>query len=155
MTNIEFHKVQPNDYVIASLIAGWYLVEWKIPLEKTINNLKLITKEQLQFQILMTVNGIPVSTGGIYHRVGLHEKEERFKIHKHWLALIYTIPEKRRLGYGASICKYIERHSKNIGIETIHLYTDTAVRLYNGLGWTTIENLNLGERNITVMKKNI
>jgi len=155
MTNIEFHKVLPNDPVTASLIAGWYLAEWKIPFEKTIDNLKIITTEQLQFQIIMTVNGIPVSTGGIYHHVGLLDKEERFKIHGYWLALIYTIPEKRRLGYGASICKYIERHSKDMGIGTIYLYTDTAVRLYNSLGWTTIENLSLGERNITVMKKNI
>lgn len=103
----------------------------------------------------MTVNGIPVSTGGIYHNVGLLDKVERFKIHRNWLALIFTIPEKRRLGYGALICKYIEKHCNALGIETIYLYTDTAVKLYSSLGWITIENINLGERSITVMKKNI
>lgn len=39
MTNVEFHKVLPNDHATASLIAGWYLAEWKIPLAQTIEKL--------------------------------------------------------------------------------------------------------------------
>jgi GNAT superfamily N-acetyltransferase len=155
MTKINFHIVQPNDLTTFQLIAGWYLSEWKIPADKTIQRLQTITADKSQFQILLTIDGIPVSTGGLYDHVGLLDKEPRLKIYKNWLALVYTTPDKRHQGYGALICKHIQDHSKNLGLDTIYLFTDTAEQLYKRLGWTEMERLATGVRNVVIMKKDL
>jgi GNAT superfamily N-acetyltransferase len=103
----------------------------------------------------MTVDNIPVSTGGLYNHVGLLDKEPRLKIHKNWLALVYTTPNKRQQGYGALICKHIQDHSRSLGLDTMYLFTDTAEQLYQRLGWTDMERLAMGDRNVVVMKKDL
>jgi len=153
MSKIAFHLVQPNDLPTFELIAGWYLSEWKIPVDKTIENLQTITADHSQFQVLMTLDGVPIATGGVYNHVGLLDKEPRLKIYQNWLAKVYTIPDKRHQGYGALICNYIRDHSKKIGIDTMYLFTDTAEQLYKRLGWIEMERLNIGERNVVIMKK--
>lgn len=137
------------------LIADWYLSEWKIPIDKTIQRLRTITTDNSQFQILMTLDGTPISTGGLYDHVGLLDKEPRLKIYKNWLALVYTIPDKRHRGYGALICKHIQDHSKNLGIDTMYLFTDTAEQLYKRLGWNEMERLSMDSRNIVIMRKEL
>jgi len=67
---------------------------------------------------------------------------------------VYTVPEKRRQGYGALLCRFIEHHAREIGIVEMYLFTDTAEPLYLRLGWQVIERLVLGTRKIVVMKKN-
>jgi hypothetical protein len=155
MTNIKFQILQPNDLISFQLIADWYLSEWKIPINKTIQRLQNITEDGSQFQVLMTLDSIPISTGGLYNHVGLLDKEPRLKIYKHWLALVYTTPENRHKGYGTLICDYIQNRSKQIGVDTMYLFTDTAEKLYTRLGWAAMENIIFGERNITVMNKKL
>lgn len=152
MINIKFEIIQPCDLETLTLIADWYLKEWNISIETTIKRLQTITADKKQFQVLMTIDGIPVSTGGLYDHVALLDKEPRLKIHKKWLALIYTTPDKRGKGYGALICKFIQDHSKNVGLNKIHLFTDTAERLYRRLGWTEIEKFTINDRNIVRQK---
>ena len=152
---IQFHLVNADDNEIIELIAGWYLQEWNIPKNKTIQKIKSFDDDKLQFQVLMTLNSIPVSTGGLYNHVALLDKEPRFSIYKNWLALVYTVPEKRGRGFGALICNYIQEHAKELCIKEMHLFTDTAERLYIRLGWNKLEQIALGKRNITIMEKQL
>ena len=85
----------------------------------------------------------------------LLDKEPRLKIHKNWLALVYTTPDKRQQGYGALICKHIQDHSRSLGLDTMYLFTDTAEQLYQRLGWTEMERLAMGDRNVAAMKKDL
>lgn len=137
------------------LIADWYLDEWNIPGDKTTQKLKSFSGDSNQFQALLTLDGVPVTTGGLYHHVGLVDKEPKFSIYKSWLALVYTIPGKRQQGYGTLICNYIQEHAKKLGIKEIFLFTDTAERLYTRLGWNVLERTSVDERNIVVMKKEL
>jgi hypothetical protein len=155
MSAIEFHRVHSNDTKTFILIADWYMAEWKIPVEQTIQKLQTVTAENSQFQILMTLDGNPISTAGLYTNVGILEKVPRLKVYKYWLALVYTIPVKRHQGYGAMICKFIQEYSKSIGHDSMYLFTDTAERLYKRLGWAEIERITLGNRNVVVMKKDL
>ena len=107
MENIEFKILQPANQQTFNLISDWYLTQWKIPIDKTLQRFKIITNDKLQFQVLMTLNKIPIATGGLYNHVGLIDKEPRFSIYENWLALVYTIPNQRQKGYGASICNFI------------------------------------------------
>jgi len=153
MSLIEFKILKSNDFDSFELIADWYLNEWNFPIDKTIERLKKITEDRLQFQVVMTIDDLPISTGGIYNHVGLLDKEPKFKIYKNWLALVYTVPEQRHNGYGKLICEHIQNHSISIGLNHLHLFTDTAERLYTRLGWTKLERLQVDSRNIVVMDK--
>lgn len=153
MTAIQFKILQADDLKTHQLIADWYADEWKIPIEKTIERLQEITNDRSQFQMLMYLNNDPIATGGLYHHIGLLDKEPRFKIYKNWLALVYTIPKERHQGYGQLLCMEIEKYSKKLAINTLYLFTDTAERLYQRMNWTVLERLSLSDRNIVVMKK--
>jgi len=155
MPNIHFQILQTDDKDTIRLIAEWYLTEWKIPIDTTIQRLESVTTDNSQFQVVMTIDNIPIATGGLFNHVGLLDKEPRFKMYKKWLALVYTIPNERNKGFGSLICKHIQDHSKNIGIDTMYLFTDTAVQLYKRLGWIEMEKLTMAERDIVVMEKTL
>ena len=151
----QFQIVNPNDEKIIELISDWYLSEWNIPKNRTVERLKSFSDDSAQFQVLMTLDSVPISTGGLYNHVSLLDKEPKFKFYQNWLALVYTIPAQRRQGFGALICEYIQSCSKKRGVKEMFLFTDTAERLYTRLGWNVLERLSLDKRNIVVMKKQL
>ncbi len=155
MSDIKFKILEPNDHETIQLIADWYFNEWNITKDNTIKKLTAIAFDNSQFQVLMTLDGEPIGTGGLYNHVGLIDKEPRFNIHKNWLALVYTVPNKRHQGFGALICNFIQDYSKKLGVRQMCLFTDTAERLYQRLGWDELEKISLGERKIVVMKKDL
>ena len=92
----------------------------------------------------MTLDNIPIATGGLYNHVGLLDREPRLKIYKNWLALVYTKPDNRGKGLGALICGHIQDYSKDLGLKELYLFTHTAENLYKRLSWQQIERLALG-----------
>jgi GNAT superfamily N-acetyltransferase len=153
--NISFQKVTPYDKKLIDLIADWYLQEWNIPKEQTIQKISSFPVDSIPFQIVMTIDDVPIATGGIYDHVGLLDREPRFRIYRPWLALILTIPEYRNLGYGKLLCEKIQDISKDLGLKEIFLFTHTAESLYKRLNWQELERINLNDRHIVVMKKNL
>jgi GNAT superfamily N-acetyltransferase len=155
MTALTCTLLQPDNTELFNTIAGWYHEEWKIPTQKTIQNLHHITSGSSQFQALLMLDNIPVATGGIYSHVGLIDREPRFGIYNHWLSLVYTMPEHRHKGYGAELCSFISEHAMTINISKLHLFTDTAESLYTRLGWTPLERVSTGGRNVVVMEQDL
>ncbi|MCW7456701.1 GNAT family N-acetyltransferase, partial [Leptospira bandrabouensis] len=155
MDCLTFRVLLPNELETVHLIANWYFDEWKIPIEKTLLKFESISLDDSQFQVIAMQGDVAVATGGIYHHVGLLEKEPRFKEHKHWLGLVYTIPDFRHQGIGAELCQYIEGVAEVRGIREVYLFSDTAVPLYNRLGWSEVETVVYGQRSVTVMKKEL
>ena len=133
MTDIKYQIIRPDDNKNIELIADWYLSEWNIPIQTTIEKIKKLSADDYEFQVLMTLDNKPIATGGLYNHVGLLDKEPRLKIYKNWLALVYTTPENRSQGFGALICRHIENHSKDLGLKDIYLFTHTAENLYKRL----------------------
>jgi GNAT superfamily N-acetyltransferase len=150
-----YQFVHRENTSLIDCIADWYLQEWKIAKEKTIEKLSQFAPNGLEFQVVLLHDSVPVATAGLYHHVGLLDREPRFKIHKHWLALVYTLPEKRGKDLGTLICIHVEQQAKELAIKEIHLFTDTAESLYRRLDWQVEERLELGSRAIVVMKKDI
>ena len=154
MTGIQYQLIKPDDNEHIALIADWYLSEWSIPVQATIEKIKQLSVYNHEFQMLMTLNNKPVATGGLYNHVGLLDKVPRLKIYKNWLALVYTKPEFRGKGLGALICNHIQDYSKDLGLKEIYLFTHTAENLYKRLAWQQLERLALGGKDIVIMKKN-
>lgn len=149
----EFRILSPHDTELISLITNWYHEEWKIPLDKSLAKIKSVLSDETQLQVVMTIDSVPIATGGIYNHVGLLDLQPKFKIHKHWLGLVYTIPEMRQKGYGALLCKQLEFLAKQRGFSELYLFSDTAVNLYVRLGWEEVEIVPFGSRLVTVMRK--
>ena len=123
MTNIKYQIIPPDDNENITLIADWYLTEWNIPIQTTIEKNKNLSEDNYEFQVLMTLDNKPIATGGLYNHVGLLDKEPRLKIHKNWLALVYTKPDDRGKGFGGLICNHIQDLSKDFGLKEIYLFT--------------------------------
>ena len=133
MADIKYQIIQPDDNENIELIADWYLNEWNIPTQTTIEKTKKLSVDNCEFQILMTLDNKPIATGGLYNHVGLLDREPRFKVYKNWLALVYTKPNIRGNGLGALICNHIQAHSKDLGLKDIYLFTHTAKIYINDL----------------------
>lgn len=155
MIDIKYQIITPDDNENISLIADWYLTEWNIPIQTTIEKTKNLSADNYEFQVLMTVDNKPVATGGLYNHVGLLDKEPRLKMYKNWLALVYTKPDNRGKGLGTLICSHIQDLSKDLGLKEIYLFTHTAENLYKRLDWQQLERLALGSKDIVVMKKEL
>ena len=154
MAEIKYQMIKPDDNENIELIADWYLSEWSIPVQTTIEKTKKLSIDNYEFQVLMTLDSKPVATGGLYNHVGLLDKVPRLKIYKNWLALVYTKPDFRGKGLGALICNQIQDYAKDLGLKEIYLFTHTAENLYKRLAWQQLERLALGGKDIVVMKKN-
>ncbi|MBW4891455.1 GNAT family N-acetyltransferase [Mucilaginibacter sp. HMF5004] len=155
MSKISYQIIQPHDKESIELIADWYLHEWNIDREKTIQQLSAFSENSTEFQMVMSLNNIPIATGGIYAHVRLQDVAPKYKALGPWLALVFTKNEYRKKGYGALLCEKIQEVAKSRGTKKIFLFTHTAETLYKRLDWQQLERINLNGREIVVMTKEL
>lgn len=153
--NIDYKRITPADTELINLIADWYFDEWNIDNTATIERLSGFPNEGIPFQLVMTLDGLPVATGGVYRHVGLLDAVPRLKEFQLWLALVYTIPEHRGKGYGARLCEELQAQAKTTGKNKLYLFTHTAESLYKRLGWEELERVALKGKDIAIMKKEL
>ena len=152
---ITIREVKKNDTEIISLIASWYLQQWAIPIERTAKRLSEQQEDDIVFHLVLYKDGIPIATGGLHHKVGLLQADDRFKKYDPWVAVLYTIPEQRNSGTGSLLLKKIEDFSLKKGYETIYLYTFTAESLYVREGWKEMERVSYKGHDTVVMQKKL
>jgi len=152
---IEFKKINSTETENIDQISDWYFNEWKIPKEKTINSLADTTNENVIFQTLMTQNENLLGTGGLYNRVGIQNRIEKYESYSPWIALMYTEPKIRGKGLGSKLLDEIELEAKKKGFEKIYLFTHTAESLYIRKGWNEIDRYQIEGKNIVIMDKEI
>jgi N-acetylglutamate synthase-like GNAT family acetyltransferase len=155
MSHISYQIIKSHDKELIELIADWYLDEWNIDREKTIQQLSAFSENSTDFQIVMKLDNIPIATGGIYPHVRLQDVEPKYKDLGPWLALVFTKNEYRKKGYGALLCEKIQEVSKSMGTKKIFLFTHTAETLYKRLDWQQLERINLQGKEIVVMTKEL
>ncbi len=153
--NIRFEIIPPENITAIERIAQWYLSEWNIASEVSMEKLRQLPSGDHQFQVVMFVDGEPIATGGIYNHVGILDKVPHLNAFKHWLALVYTVPQSRQQGYGALLCKYMEQHALKLGLKELYLFTHTAESLYRRLNWEQTERIAAGGKDIVVMRKKL
>lgn len=155
MYNIYYKTITPADTELISLIADWYFDEWNIDKTVTIDRLNAFSDTCVPFQVVMTLGGSPIATGGVYDHVGILDAAPRLKKFQPWLALVYTLPEYRGKGYGAMLCEEIQARAKTTGANDLFLFTHTAESLYKRLGWEQLERIALKGKDIVIMKKKL
>jgi len=155
MINIEYQIVKPDDTETIERIANWYLKEWNIPAKTTIQRLSALPIDGVLFQVMATLGGAPIATGGLYNHIAQHDHEPYFKINGAWFAPTYTAKENRNLGYGALLCEKIQDLSTGHGLKEFFLFAYTGKTFYKRHGWEQIARVSSKVNDIAVMKKQL
>jgi GNAT superfamily N-acetyltransferase len=151
--SLSFTRLLPTDRATIKLIAHWYFQEWSIPTKDTIESLAKFPNAGIPFQVVMSLGGKPIASGGLYNDVRLLTLEPRFKALGPWLAVVYTARGHRQKGFGTQLCKKIEAMAKEMGVNEIFLYTQTAESMYKRLGWVVMERIQYKGKDTAVMRK--
>ena len=73
-----------------------------------------------------------------------------------WIAAVFVFEEFRHRGIGSKLVLFAEEVArKHFNKEKIYLYTGSAAELYAKLRYTTIEEVDRGDKVLTVMEKRI
>jgi GNAT superfamily N-acetyltransferase len=155
MSSLTFTRLAPTDTATIKLIAHWYLNEWSIPPKDTIQSLSNFPKTGIPFQMVMSLGGKPIATGGVYNKVNLLKVEPRFEAYGPWLAVIYTSKGHRQKGFGTLLCKKIDEIAKGMGVKEMFLYTQTAESMYRKLGWSEMERIEYKGKDTVVMRRRL
>ena len=70
-----------------------------------------------------------------------------------WLASVYVPPEHRKKGIASALVRKVEDAARRFGYERLYLFTSTAPSLYEGLGWSALEQRDYRGEHIQVMDK--
>lgn len=73
-----------------------------------------------------------------------------------WIAAVFVLPKYRNRGIGSKLVLHAEAVAKEkFNIDKIYLYTGSASELYKKLGYETIEEVDRGDKILTVMEKGL
>jgi len=72
-----------------------------------------------------------------------------------WLAGLYVDPAHRGNGHGHRLINELEAFASRERIKRLSLYTSNAVSLYAGVGWRTIETVELKGKTYFIMQKHL
>ncbi len=86
-------------------------------------------------------------------------KEHDFADHPElspWLAGVFTLPEHRKKGVGKGLITFAEAIAKEtFDVKELFLYTGSASKLYEKIGYETFETVDRGDKVLTLMKKSL
>jgi len=72
-----------------------------------------------------------------------------------WLAGLYVAPEHRRRGVGRVLVAAIEDQARQWGNRRLYLYTDSAIKYYERLGWSNIDQIDWRGFATTLMARDL
>lgn len=72
-----------------------------------------------------------------------------------WLAGLYVAPEHRRHGIGRALVTAIEDQARLRSNHRLYLYTDSAIKYYERLGWNAIDQIDWKGFQTTLMVREL
>jgi predicted N-acetyltransferase YhbS len=72
-----------------------------------------------------------------------------------WLAGLYVKASRRGEGFGRQLVAAIEKKARELGVETLYLYTPESEGFYRQLGWSAVEHVEYHGHPATIMSKQI
>jgi len=95
-------------------------------------------------------DGEPVGTASLT----AHDLEERPDLTP-WLASVYVVPQARGQGHAARLVRAVEQHAAAGSVATLWLYTNTAERIYQRIGWRTVESVQHDGYPVALMRRDL
>lgn len=143
-----------NHLELIPLLANWYRQEWghlspDRSLEEWIQRLaERAHRDRIPLTVIAFEDDQPVGLASLVAA----DMDTRRDLSP-WLAGVYVAPAYRKRGFGSDLVMDIEERAAGLGIETLYLYTNSAQRLYERLGWLEIEREPYRGREVVIMSK--
>jgi N-acetylglutamate synthase-like GNAT family acetyltransferase len=134
-------------------LARWHLAEWG---HHSTGRTQESTEERLRrhaasdaipLTMVALEAGEPVGSAALVW----NDMKTRPKI-RPWLADVVVDPAWRRRGIGSKLVRRLVEKARELGVETLYLYTPDQDRLYTSLGWETVERLEYRDEEVVLMK---
>jgi GNAT superfamily N-acetyltransferase len=124
---------------LVPLVANWLWTEFGRPNGRTLETslkavAETVTAETMPRTFALLVNGVPVGTASLT----IDDLDSRPDLTP-WLAGVVVAPEARGKGLAAYLVAAVEAEAIRQSVTTLWLYTWTAERIYQRIGWRTIE----------------
>jgi predicted N-acetyltransferase YhbS len=154
MPRIETFVLQPSSPEI-SACAKWRVEAFGDVLETGVeaetNSLEALASDQsAQVALVAKLDGVLAGTC-------LLVRSELEPCHpvSPWLAGLYVAPEHRGHGIGTALVTAIEDQARLRGNRRLYLYTDSAIKYYERLGWSAIDQIDWRGFQTTLMAREL
>lgn len=107
-------------------------------------------REMIPVTIIAFAGDEPVGTA----TVALHDMKSRMDLTP-WGAGVFVQPEYRGRGIATALMRKIEGIARDMGYQTLYLYTRSAEGLYERLGWVVISREDYQGREVALMAKEL
>lgn len=137
-------------------IAKWLYTEWGYvrqgnTVEATVERLNThLNRTNMPITIVATEGEALVGTACI-RRSDLETRKNLTP----WLSSVYVAEEYRKQGVGSELVSAIEKIAYDLGVRRLYLFTPNRQSFYRRLGWISLEEVEYGEKTVTVMTKRI
>jgi GNAT superfamily N-acetyltransferase len=141
---------------LVPLLSGWFYNEWgKNNPALTIDSIEKAVRQRLNrdtapLSLVAFLANRPVGTATLKIR-----EMETHPQYEHWLGNVYVLPDYRNQGIGSYIIQKAIDEAGEIGIRDLYLYTRDREKLYERLGWKSIEQVAYHGRIASIMKREI
>jgi len=138
---------------LVDVIARWHWNEWggsePGSLEHWTENLRRGGRDGIPITFIALERGQPLGSVTLTeHDMPGHIGYENFGP---WLAGAFVTPDARGRGIGAKLMRHAVEQAEAWGVPRLYLYTESASRFYEHLGWTTLDETEYEGGRVTVM----
>lgn len=151
--SIEYLAYRPQ---FASVLARWFAQEWGDGTPRRSTGLfeerlpACTSRRRLPICLIRLVDGDPVATSTLKFRETAYSMEADY-----WLADVFVRQDLRGFGHGRIIVEAAETQSKALKLTPLYLYTPSQESFYRHLGWHTLGTTVVGDRRVTVIRKQV
>ncbi len=149
MVRIEYLADHPEWLPV---IASWIFEEWWRA--NPANSIAMVegrlseamNRDKLPLTLIAFSGSTPVGTASLVR----HDMESRKDLSP-WLAAVYVLPAYRGNGIGSHLVRKAVERARELGIDTLYLFTSGKEELYSRLGWSVLERKDTGKEQLTIM----
>lgn len=137
-------------------LAKWFFEQWgylrpESTLEDFTDSLRAhLNRDEMPISFV-ALDGATVLGSASLRR---HEMNTRMDLSP-WLSSVYVTAEHRRRGIGTELVAAVEEKARELGFDTLYLWTPDKEHYYIGLGWKVIDRTEYRHENAVVMQKRL
>ena len=137
-------------------LARWFYEEWAyLHPDRTLEDVQKLLEERTNKE------KIPVGLVALEGKellgtvcLKVHDMDIRLELTP-WLAGLYVAAPRRKQGIGAMLVEAIEKKARELGVQTLYLYTPESEAFYARLGWRVKERTEYHGYPVSIMEKEI
>ena len=137
-------------------LARWHLAEWghysadRTQASTEARLRRHVESDGIPLTMVALEDGEPVGSAALVW----NDMKTRPEI-RPWLADVVVDPARRRRGVGSALVRRLVDRARELGVETLYLYTPDQDRLYASLGWQTLERLEYRDEEVVLMRMDL